>query len=257
MMDLLAELFGIAEQHLWDFAHVFLRVGAMMAVLPAFGEQAVPARIKLGAAIAFTLISSPVISSQQTSHPENLGMMLGAEVVVGLLLGLLFRFFVLALQTAGSIAANVMSLSQLFGGGVGTDPQPAFSTLMVVAGLALACMFGLHVYVIEALILSYDLFPLGKLPDGSDVAAWGIEKVARCFALGLSLAGPFVVASIVYNLGLGVINRAMPQLMVAFVGAPAISMGGLVLLLVASPFILAYWINVFVLGVDLTGEAFR
>ncbi len=257
MMNVLAELFGIAEQHIWDFAHVFLRVGAMMALLPAFGEQAVPTRIKLGAAIAFTLIASPVVGSEQTVHPESLSMVLGAEIVIGLLLGLLFRFFVLALQTAGSIAANVMSLSQLFGGGVGTDPQPAFASLMVIAGLALACMLGLHIYVIEALILSYDLFPLGTLPSGSDVATWGIEKVARCFTLALSLAGPFVVASILYNLGLGVINRAMPQLMVAFVGAPAISMGGLVLLLVASPFILAYWIKVFMLGVDLTGEAFR
>ena len=49
--------------------------------------------------------------------------------------------------------------------------------------------------------------------------------MAASFALALSLAAPFVIASLLYNVALGVINKAMPQLMVAFVGAPAITCG--------------------------------
>lgn len=45
------------------------------------------------------------------------------------------------------------------------------------------------------------------------------------------------------NLALGAINRAMPQLMVAFVGAPLITFGGLALLLVATPVILSVWLD--------------
>ncbi|MEM9434366.1 MAG: flagellar biosynthetic protein FliR [Pseudomonadota bacterium] len=257
MIEILAALTGLLEDRLWEFAKVFIRVSAVMAVLPAFGEQSVPIRVKLGAALAFALIVTPAISEGTVTPTAPLPAMLGSEVVVGLILGLLFRFFVFALQIAGSVAANVMSLSQLFGGGLGAEPQPAFSTLLVVAGLALATMLGLHVYVVQALILSYELFPPGRFPNGADISDWGIDQVARSFALGLSLAGPFVLASILYNLGLGVISRAMPQLMVAFVGAPAISMGGLVLLLIVSPFLLSLWVDLMLDGVDLRDGAFQ
>ena len=40
---------------------------------------------------------------------------------------------------------------------------------------------------------------------------------------------------------MGVINRAMPQLMVALVGAPAITGASAVLLFLAAPLILTVW----------------
>jgi flagellar biosynthetic protein FliR len=44
---------------------------------------------------------------------------------------------------------------------------------------------------------------------------------------------------------LGVINRAMPQLMVTLIGAPALTAGGLMLLLLAAPVMLAVWAEAF------------
>lgn len=44
---------------------------------------------------------------------------------------------------------------------------------------------------------------------------------------------------------LGVINKAMPQLMVAFVGAPLITAGGLFILCLAAPVMLAVWLQAF------------
>ena len=58
------------------------------------------------------------------------------------------------------------------------------------------------------------------LLPGQDVAEWGVARVGAAFALALGLAAPFVIAAVLYNLALGVINKAMPQLMVALVGAP-------------------------------------
>jgi flagellar biosynthetic protein FliR len=40
-----------------------------------------------------------------------------------------------------------------------------------------------------------------------------------------------------------VINRAMPQLMVAFVGAPLITFGGLLLLMMLAPAMLYVWLQ--------------
>ena len=71
----------------------------------------------------------------------------------------------------------------------------------------------------------------------------GIAQVGHAFALGFTLAAPFVIASLIYNVILGVINKAMPQLMVAFVGAPAITAGGLILLALAAPTMLSLWVD--------------
>jgi flagellar biosynthetic protein FliR len=163
------------------------------------------------------------------------------ETVAGLALGAALRLLVHALQIAGVIAAQATSLAQLFAG-AGAEPQPAIGHLLTVAGLALAMAADLHLRIAEYFILSYDILPAGRLPGAADMADWGLAQVTRAFATGFSLAAPFVIASFLYNLALGVINRAMPQLMVAFVGAPALTAGGLVLLALSTPLALAVWL---------------
>lgn len=245
MTALLAEIMGLAEEALLIGGLVFLRVGAMMAILPAFGERSVPERVRLAAALAFTFVIAPAVAPQVAlarGAGQPLIVLLGSEVVVGLLLGLAIRLFVLALQTAGAVAAQATSLAQIFGNII-VDPQPAMAHVMIIAGLALAVLLGLHVKVVEFLVLSYGLFPAGRLPGPADVMDWGVDQVGAMFALAFVLAAPFVIVSLLYNLSLGVINRAMPQLMVAFVGAPAITLGALVLLAVSLPFLLAVWIG--------------
>jgi flagellar biosynthetic protein FliR len=93
--------------------------------------------------------------------------------------------------------------------------------------------------------LSYDILPAGGLPDPGAAADWNLELVSRTFSLAFSLAAPFVIASMIYNLALGAINRAMPQLMVSMVGAPALTLGALVLLAMATPVLLAVWLQSF------------
>lgn len=235
LLAALIELTGHGAQ-IWQTAFaVFLRIGAVAALMPCFGEQSVPQRVRLGVALAFTAVVAPMV----TMPPTTLGT-LGAEVVSGLMLGLGMRMLVLALQTAGAIAAQATSLSQLLGGA--GEAQPAIGHLLTLAGLALAMAAGLHVRVAEVLILSYDVLPAGRLPDAGEMAQWGVAQVAHGFRLAFSLAAPFVAASLIYNVAIGVINKAMPQLMVSMIFSPALSLGGLALLAVAAPLALAVWL---------------
>lgn len=236
----LAQLAEAWQPLLWAGWLVFLRVGAVLAMLPAFGERAVPVRVRLGVALAFTAIVAPAVAPGLDVAPGPLGLALVTETVIGLALGLVLRLMILALQMAGEIAAQATSLAQLLGS-MSMDPQPAMGRLMMMAGLALAVMSGLHVRAAEAMILSYDMLPAGRFPDPADLADWGVRGIARGFGLAVTLAMPFVIAALIYNLALGVINKAMPQLMVAFVGAPALTAGGLMLLLLAMPPMLAVW----------------
>lgn len=240
----LATILPLVQTALWTGFVVFVRVAAMFSLVPAFGEQSVPVRVRLALALAFTLIvlpaATPLIPALPTLAPQAAGLVV-IEAMNGLLFGLMLRFFILALQIAGAIAAQSTSLSQLFGGASGAEPQPAMGHILIMAALALVTILGLHVRLAAFMIQSYTIIPPGTLPAPQVVADAGLREVTRCFGLGFTLAAPFVIASLIYNVALGVINRAMPQLMVAFVGAPAITAGGLVLLLICSPILLTVW----------------
>ncbi|MFN7224788.1 MAG: flagellar biosynthetic protein FliR [Paracoccaceae bacterium] len=220
-------------------ALVFLRIGAAVATLPAFGETIIPARIRLVLTLMLSAAVFPTVQGDLQSVSLQQGF--APEVAIGLALGLMVRLFVLSLMTAGSIAANATSLSQLFPSGA--EAQPALSKLLVAAGLAIAMKAGLHLRVVDYLILGYRLLPAGLWPSPILMAEWGIAQIARAFSMAFMISMPFVIASLIYNVALGVINRAMPQLMVTFVGAPALSLGGLVLIVLVTPVALAIWLG--------------
>lgn len=235
--QVLAWLEGDGLALFWSGFLAFVRVGAVMALLPVFGEQSLPVRFRLAAALALTLIVVPSVAAPVAITPAAIM----AEAAAGLVLGAGFRLFVLALQTAGTILAQATSLSQLFAGTAG-EPLPAAAHMLTVAALALAVSVGLHLQAAEVLILSHEFIPQGRFPDPVDVADWGVAQIARSFALAFSLAAPFVIGGLLYNLALGAINRAMPTLMVAFIGAPALTLGGLALLAITAPLLLQTWL---------------
>ncbi len=223
-------------------AIVFLRVGAVMALMPGFGEKVVPGRVRLVLALGFTAIVAPAVApalSGLAGGQIGFVKLLLSESLIGLALGLVLRLFILALEMAGTLSAQSGSLSQMFG--AGGEPMPAISHLLVMSGLCLAFMSGLHVRLASALILSYQALPAGEVPGASLMRDWGLAQIGHAFALAFSLAAPFVIAALIYNLALGVINRAMPSLMVTFIGAPALTAGALILLAIATPLMLAVW----------------
>lgn len=242
MTEQFQALFDYARLNLITAAVVFLRMGAAMALLPAFGERVVPTRIRLVLALAFTAVVAPAVTPSVQPLTEDAAkfvMVLLCETLIGLALGVVLRLFILALEIAGTLAAQSSSLSQMFG--VSGEPMPAISHLLVVAGLCLALMNGLHVRLAGALILSYDALPPGVFPAASLIRDWSLGHIAQAFALAFSLAAPFVLAALIYNVAMGVINRAMPSLMVLFIGAPALTLGALMLLAIAAPLMLGVW----------------
>ena len=225
------------------FALVFVRVGAFMSLLPGIGESFLPVRIKL--AISFVVSMLVVFVTTEPDLGDGLLLFvafIGSEAVVGLFLGMLVRLFLLGLQMAGSIAAQATSLSQLLGGAT-PDPVPAMGYIWVFAGLALASMMGLHSKAVTYLAASYTAFPLGTFPSPSVVRSAGVMQVSKVFVMAMSFSAPFYAVSLIYNLMLGVLNRAMPQLMVAFVGAPLITWASIVVFFVASVSVVGLWVQ--------------
>jgi flagellar biosynthetic protein FliR len=223
-------------------ALVLARISAMMLAAPGFAQGFVPPRLRLAAGLAIASIVFPLVASD-LDVPGTLAALLAAIVVeaaVGAAIGLVFRLFTIALEMAGTIAAQATSLAQMFGGDQG-EPMPAISHLYLIGGLALAAMGGLHLRLIEAMVLSYDAIPAGVLPGSAILADWSLAHVIQAFALAFGLAAPFLIMATLYNLTLGAINRAMPQLMVTLLGAPAAAAATFALLVMALPGGLLLW----------------
>jgi len=104
---------------------------------------------------------------------------------------------------------------------------------LTVLGITLIFATDLHHLVIAAMNDSYTIFQPGEMPLVGDAAQHVTRIVATAFRIGIQLSAPFLVFGLLFNLGLGVLSRLMPQMQVFFIGLPlSILLGFLLLLLV-------------------------
>lgn len=226
-MDLLIPQIAVA------FLLTFARVGTLVMLLPAIGEQSLAARARLSFALLLTLVMFP---ATQAALPIGEGgpqliTLLISEIFVGLMLGMATRLIIGALQTAGTIIAQQTGL----GFAMAVDPamggqQAAIGNFLSLLGITLIFATDLHHLAIAAIRNSYDLLPPGGLPAAGDAAALGVQAAARGFRLAIQISAPFLVFGILFNLGLGVLARLMPQMPVFFLGLPATILLGMVIL---------------------------
>ena len=206
------------------FMLTFARVGTLVMLMPGLGEQLVPTRFRLAFAILLTLVlfplTRPLLPAAGTA-PALIGVLLG-EFAVGLVLGLATRMVVAALQTAGTIVAQQLGLAFA----MTVDPsmggqQAAIGNLLTLLGITLIFVSDLHHLAIAAIRDSYAVLPPGGFPAAESAAALAVKAVARGFALSVQIAAPFIAFGILFNLGVGVLSRLMPQLQVFFLAMPA------------------------------------
>src|SRR5580765_4126066 len=95
-------------QQVYAAGLLFSRLGAMIMLMPAIGETFVPVRIRLAFALALALMLFPLISPTVPALPTAVSGVAGAiikEVMIGLLIGAIVRFFMSSLATAGEVVS--------------------------------------------------------------------------------------------------------------------------------------------------------
>jgi flagellar biosynthesis protein FliR len=206
------------------FMLAFARIGAMVMLMPGLGEANIPVRVKLSIALLLTLIMLPL--HRQAYHVDmqsltSLLVVMLQEIFIGIVLGATARVTLSALQVAGSVIAQQMGLGFV----TSVDPTQGQQGLLIgnfltMLGITLLFATDSHHLVIAALNDSYTIFAPGETMASGDVAALATRAFAAAFKIGLQLSAPFLVFGLVFNIGLGVLARLMPQMQVYFVGAP-------------------------------------
>jgi flagellar biosynthetic protein FliR len=213
------------------FMLVFARIGAMVMLLPGLGESNIPVRIKLAIALLLTLVILPLHRAAYHIDMQSLTPLLVLmlhEIVIGIVLGATARVTLSALQVAGAVIAQQMGL----GFATSVDPTTQgqqgilIGNFLTLLGVTLLFATDSHHLVIAALNDSYAIFSPGEMMPSGDIAALATRAFAAAFKIGAQLAAPFLVFGLVFNLGLGVLARLMPQMQVYFVGVPLSILAG-------------------------------
>jgi flagellar biosynthetic protein FliR len=233
----------------WSFAFmmVLCRCGAAIMLLPAFAEDGAPVAMRTGLALAFTLLLLPVVLPLLPHPPDTLpalAAMLCGELLAGGFLGWLARLIVLALPAAGQVISLATGMSSVLQPDTNFGAQTAgIGRLFGVAAPVLLLASGAWQMPLAALAGSYTAWPAGAAPPGGDVMEMVVRAVTAHFALALRLASPFLLIGLVWQAGLGLLARLVPQLQIHFAALPGQVLGGLMLLALLSGSIADIWLR--------------
>jgi flagellar biosynthetic protein FliR len=213
-------------------------------LMPGFSSRRVPGNVRLFVAIAVTLVLVPILKDRIEPHlseamPAHLFLLIGSEVAVGAIIGLLGRIFFAALETLGNVIAMAIGLSSPLGGPTDDhEPQPTVVSFVTLAATLLFFVAELHWEVLRGLAASYIALPATRRFDAQFGLVDLVDTLGSAYRLALRISGPFIVYALSVNLAVGLAGRLVPQIPIYFVTVPAVLFGGLFLLYATSaPFL--------------------
>ncbi|MBK1653791.1 flagellar biosynthetic protein FliR [Allochromatium vinosum] len=216
----------------------FVRISAMLLVMPVFGARQINARVRLGLALLLAWMIAPQLPEVPAIDPLSVG---GVVVAVEqALIGIAMGFVVTLVFSAINQAGEAIALSMGLGFASAVDPVggvqvPMISQyLSIMATLIFLAMNG-HLVLFELLLKSFETFPIGlDGPDNEDL--WYIANFgSQMFAGAMLIALPAVASLLLVNLAMGVVTRAAPQLNIFAIGFPITILAGFLIILLTLP----------------------
>jgi len=226
---------------------VFARIGAILMLMPGFGEPSIPVRIRLAFALLVCVVVGPVIAPQLPAMPQQPLMLAGlvmSEVIVGLMIGAVARIFMSAAAVAGQVIGmqSGLAMAQSFDPSQGQQGA-LIATFLNLTFLLLLFATNIHHLLLEMMVNSYAVFDAGRMPSLADGAEWALEAFIDAFRIGVQLAAPLIVFGLIFYLALGVLSRLMPQVQIFFIAMPSNIMVGLFILTIALGAMAAVWLE--------------
>jgi len=240
---------SLINEGMFAFLLTFVRIGTAVSLMPGLGDIFTPRNIRLYIALALSFVLAPVVAPYLPHPvPENsmLIILVGMEFLIGVFIGMITSFFLSALDTAGMLIslASGLGSAQLFNPGFQTQGSLVGSFLTSL-GVVMIFATNMHKLLFAALIGSYKMFPVGHVPDTGSMAEMLTKLLSESFVIGMQIAAPFIILSLLLYITMGVLSRLMPQIQVFMLALPLqITLSLIVLLLTISGSML-FWLTRF------------
>lgn len=207
----------------FPFLLIFTRVAGFISLLPFFGWQGIPVLVRVFFSFVLAVLLALNWEGQLVLPRTDLEfiILLGRELLVGVLLGFFVYLFLSVFLMAGQFMDHKAGLM------MGGTFDPLFGGQVTIIGqffYLLAVVFYLTINGHHLLFLSFweslTVMPLA----GPFVPAATILEVVQTFAsifmLAFQIAAPVVVVLWIMDLALGFVAKTVPQIHVFIVGLP-------------------------------------
>ena len=216
----------------------FLRILALFSALPVMGQRNVPMRLRVALAFLIALCAQATLPAMPVIPLDSGPAMLAIvqQVLIGVSLGFAVRIVFAAVELAGEIVGLQMGLN--FAGFFNPMTGGEATAVSRFFGVMVSWLFlviGGHLLLINAVVQSFQAFPVSAEPfaflRAVQPQVWGAEV----FRLGLWIALPLIAMLLFVNLVLGIISRVAQQMNIFAIGFPITVSVGLIGVLLTLP----------------------
>lgn len=220
-------------EQLLAFVFIFLRIGAMLTMIPVIGEGSVPVRVKGGLAIVIALLVYPVVGQGWSFRNETLWVawsILG-EVLIGALLGFTAKMLFAGVRFGGEMIGMQMGFSIVNVIDPATRQQSSIMAEFqyLIAVLVYLAVDAHHLFI-AAIVESYRFVPPAGFHYSGALLAALLTFSQAIFVTAVKISAPVMAVLLFTNVSLGIVARTVPQINVFIVGFPLQIAAGLLFL---------------------------
>jgi len=243
------EPLNFSTMDLYRVLLIMFRTGAFLMIVPVFGHTSIPRLLRVWLIIIFALMIFPsaVVSEIQ---PPTTTFQLAMVILIELATGFAMGFAVIILFSAVQFAGHMIGLQMGLAVASVIDPMGAGQISIIgefyyLLSLLVFLLIDGHHYVIEALVRSFELIPLGGGVFGAGLGEYILALTGNLFIIAVKLAAPVIITLFIVNVVLGIVARTVPQMNVFIVGFPLAIGVGLITIRFSFPFLKTVLVTAF------------
>lgn len=199
------------------FSLIMMRMSGFILLNPIYGRSNIPMRFKAGLIFVLTLVVYTHSAGEafEAVSTFEFGFLLIKEFVAGYIIGYVMQLFFFIISFSGYIIDYQMGLS------MATVYDPQSNSQMAVTGSLLQTWFMLmffavdgHLALMKIMITSAEIVPYGGILITQGLAVRMIEIFLECVEMGIRFSLPIIAAEMLVEVGIGILNKAVPQISV-------------------------------------------
>jgi len=241
----------IITHTMMNFFLVFSRIGAFLMIAPGYSSDRLPPRSRLYFSLGIAFLISPSITD--IAYQENGSILftrilsgLLHEIIIGVMLGLLFRIFLVAMESFITTFSLTIGISNIFSSGFfDNELSPSLSSLIILTSIQLIFASDLHHIFIQIIDYSFHFIPVNSNLNFGFLIKTIVKILSQTYLLALSLTSPFLLFAIIVNVAFAFLARLSPQTPIYFVTGPFVILLGIYVFNSCLPDMLSSFISSF------------
>ena len=217
------------------FLAVLMRISGFIFTAPFFNLKNVPFRAKIGFSLGMALVMFYSIPYEPLEYNGVIGfaLLIVTETLAGLILGFFANICYQILAFAGQLMDLEIGFSMI------NEMDPVTSAQVTVSGnfysyavMLMLMVTYMHHYLLEALVDTYTLIPIGGVTINPLIYSVAVQFMADYFVLAFRIILPVFAAILIVNTVLAILARVAPQMSLFVIGVQLKVFVGLAVMIV-------------------------